>query len=140
MKNNKGSDGKKNRPIYPIGIVAELIGTTDQTLRLYEKNGLIKPSRRNKSRYYSQNDVQWLECIRDIIHEKKISIPAIKKLLEYAPCWEIRNCSEEQKESCSALIEQTKPCWQLNRMICSMEADATCDTCIVYQSQKNLRN
>ena len=49
---------KMAMPLYPIGIVAELIGTTDQTLRLYEKHGLIKPARRNKNRYYSENDIK----------------------------------------------------------------------------------
>jgi hypothetical protein len=51
MKKNMSLDSKdkKEMPLYPIGIVAELIGITDQTLRLYEKHGLIKPARRNKN-------------------------------------------------------------------------------------------
>ncbi len=32
---------KEDMPLYPIGVVAELIGITEQTLRLYEKHGLI---------------------------------------------------------------------------------------------------
>jgi len=68
-------------PLYPIGIVAELIGTTDQTLRLYEKHGLIKPARRNKNRFYSENDIKWLRCLRELIHTKKISIEGIKNCL-----------------------------------------------------------
>jgi MerR family transcriptional regulator/heat shock protein HspR len=113
---------KKGMPLYPIGIVAELIGTTDQTLRLYEKHGLIKPARRNKNRYYSENDIKWLRCIRALIHQRKISIEGIKKLLEYAPCWEITECSEERRSKCSAFIDKTKPCWELNRMICNKES------------------
>jgi DNA-binding transcriptional MerR regulator len=54
LKKELSEDEKKSTPMYPIGIVAELIGTTDQTLRLYEKHGLIKPSRRNKNRFYSR--------------------------------------------------------------------------------------
>ena len=88
---------KKDMPLYPIGIVAELIGTTDQTLRLYEKHGLIKPARRNKNRFYSENDIKWMRCLRELIHNKKISIEGIKKLLGYAPCWELTECSEERK-------------------------------------------
>ncbi|HYA32233.1 MAG TPA: MerR family transcriptional regulator, partial [Thermodesulfovibrionales bacterium] len=75
---------RKGMPLYPIGVVSELLGTTDQTLRLYEKHGLIKPARRNKNRFYSENDIKWLRCVRDLIHVKKISIEGIKKLLEYA--------------------------------------------------------
>ncbi|KAF0146009.1 MAG: MerR family transcriptional regulator [Nitrospirae bacterium] len=136
MKKELTEDEKKEAPLYPIGIVAELIGTTDQTLRLYEKHGLLKPARRNKNRFYSENDIKWLRCLRELIHTKKISIEGIKKLLEYAPCWEITVCSEERKNKCSAYIDKTKPCWELNRMICNKESGKICEDCIVYISKK----
>ena len=136
MKKELTEDEKKEAPLYPIGIVAELIGTTDQTLRLYEKHGLLKPARRNKNRFYSENDIKWLRCLRELIHTKKISIEGIKKLLEYAPCWEITVCSEERKNKCSAYIDKTKPCWELNRMICNRESGKICEDCIVYISKK----
>ena len=136
MKKELTEDEKKEMPLYPIGIVAELIGTTDQTLRLYEKHGLLKPARRNKNRFYSENDIKWLRCLRELIHTKKISIEGIKKLLEYAPCWEITVCSEERKNKCSAYIDKTKPCWELNRMICNKESGKICEDCIVYISKK----
>jgi len=56
---------RKNLPLYPISVAAELLGTTDQTLRLYEKHGLINPSRRNKNRFYSENDIKWIKCLRE---------------------------------------------------------------------------
>ncbi|MEW5744900.1 MAG: MerR family transcriptional regulator [Nitrospirota bacterium] len=121
---------RKEMPLYPIGIVAELIGITEQTLRLYEKHGLIRPARRNKNRYYSDNDIKWLTCIRDIIHNKKISIEGIKKLLGYAPCWEITDCPPERKEKCTAQIDKSRPCWELNKMRCSQERQ--CEDCVVY--------
>jgi MerR family transcriptional regulator/heat shock protein HspR len=127
---------KASTPLYPIGIVAELMGTTDQTLRLYEKHGLIKPARRNKNRYYSENDIKWLRCLRDLIHNRKISIQGIKKLLNYAPCWEITECSEERRNSCTAYIDKTKPCWELNRLICNRESGKICEDCVVYLSKK----
>lgn len=128
---------KKDMPLYPIGIVAELIGTTDQTLRLYEKHGLIKPARRNKNRFYSENNIKWLKCLRELIHNKKISIEGIKKLLEYAPCWELTECSEERKNKCSAYIDKTKPCWELNKRICNKDNKGKlCEDCVVYLSKK----
>lgn len=131
---------KKEMPLYPIGIVAELIGITDQTLRLYEKHGLIKPARRNKNRYYSENDIKWLVCIRDLIHIKKISIEGIKKLLEYAPCWEITECSEEKRNKCTAYVDRTRPCWELNRTICNREPGKMCEDCVVYIASKMKKN
>ena len=139
MKKELTEEEKKEMALYPIGIVAELIGTTDQTLRLYEKHGLLKPARRNKNRFYSENDIKWLRCLRELIHTKKISIEGIKKLLEYAPCWEITVCSEERKNKCSAYIDKTKPCWELNRMICNRESGKICEDCVVYISKKTTK-
>src|SRR3990172_13409106 len=101
MNRELNEEEKKGMPLYPIGVVAELIGTTDQTLRLYEKHGLITPSRRNKNRFYSENDIKWLRCIRELIHNKKISIEGIKKLLDYAPRWEISTCTEQRRNTCT---------------------------------------
>ncbi|MEW6213690.1 MAG: MerR family transcriptional regulator [Nitrospirota bacterium] len=136
MKREFTEEERKNIPLYPIGIVAELIGTTDQTLRLYEKHGLIKPARRNKNRFYSENDIKWLQCLRDLIHKKKISIEGIKKLLDYAPCWEITECPEEKREKCSAYIDRTKPCWELNKMRCRMNSHKICEDCVIYLPRK----
>jgi len=134
---------KKDMPLYTIGVVAELMGTTNQTLRLYEKHGLIKPARKNKNRFYSENDIRWLHCLRELIHDKKISIEGIKKLLNYAPCWGITSCPEEKKNKCLAYIDRVKPCWELNQMICSRKSDSKgslCEECVVYlSSAKNVR-
>jgi MerR family transcriptional regulator/heat shock protein HspR len=127
---DKGDPVKESLPLYPIGIAAELVGATDQTLRLYEKHGLLKPARRNKNRYYSDNDIKWLRCVRDLIHEKKISIEGVKRLLEYAPCWEIRGCPEDSRNSCKAFIDKSKPCWELARKRCKSGKD--CDSCFVF--------
>ena len=129
MANLEDND-KKTLPLYPISIAAELVGTTDQTLRLYEKHGLITPNRRNKNRFYSDNDIKWLRCARALIHEKKISIEGVKKLLEYAPCWEIQGCSEEFRQDCTAFIDRSRPCWEVTRTRCKNGIE--CDTCIVY--------
>lgn len=123
---------RKRMPLYPIGIAAELLEATDQTLRLYEKHGLIAPSRRNKNRYYSENDIKWLKCIRDLIHIKKISIEGVKRLLEYAPCWEIKDCPPEIRDECSAFVDRSRPCWELNKMRCKRDSNQYCEECVIY--------
>ena len=137
MENNDDRARKENLPLYPIGIAAELVGTTDQTLRLYEKHGLVTPARRNKNRFYSDNDVKWLRCIRELIHEKKISIEGVKKLLDYAPCWEIQGCSEESREECSAYVDRSAPCWELTGRHCKNGIE--CAKCLVYLNGKEKR-
>ncbi|NTU43192.1 MAG: MerR family transcriptional regulator [Nitrospirales bacterium] len=139
---DKGVETKKDKtylPLYPIGIVAELIGITDQTLRLYEKHGLITPARRNKNRYYSENDIKWLTCIRDLIHIKKISIEGIKKLMEYAPCWEITDCPEENRSQCTAYVDKAKACWELKTR-CKKENGHICEECVVYIAHHMKKN
>ncbi|NWF75616.1 MAG: MerR family transcriptional regulator [Nitrospirae bacterium] len=129
---------KSEMPLYTIGVVSELLGTTNQTLRLYEKHGLIKPFRKNKNRFYSENDIKWLSCVRDLIHQKKISIEGIKKLLNYAPCWEITDCSDKKKNTCLAYKERVKPCWEMNKMICSRNIGKACEDCVIFlQSKKS---
>lgn len=130
-------------PDYKIGTVAKRVGITSQTLRLYEKYGLIKPERKKKNRLYSENDIRWLLCLREMIHAKKISIEGVKRLLEYAPCWDITNCPEEQRSKCLAYLNRSKPCWELNKMICSNSStsiEEKCKKCIVFLSiQKKIR-
>ena len=96
-------------PVYPIGVAAQILNVHPRTLRIYEDEGLIKPSRKGNRRYFSKNDVTWIGCIRSMIHEEGISIPGIKKLLRYAPCWEITDCPREVCEPCTAKVDQAVP-------------------------------
>ena len=96
-------------PVYSIGVASRILGVHPRTLRIYEDEGLIKPARRGNRRYFSQNDITWIGCIRTMIHDEGISIPGIKKLLRYAPCWEITTCPKEVCESCTARIDIAVP-------------------------------
>jgi len=94
-------------PLFPIGIVAELLQVTDQTLRVYEKSGIIKPSRRNKDRYYSANDIVWLKCIRRFLKEDGLNLKGIEKLMQFVPCYEISPC--EDCANCTAHLKRCVP-------------------------------
>ena len=69
-------------PTYSIGVVADLLEVHPRTLRLYEKAGLLFPSRRGGKRFYSRNDVHWLQCLRRLIHEEGVNISGLQKLLQ----------------------------------------------------------
>ena len=59
----------RGRPLYRISVVAEMLALHPQTLRLYEKKGLIRPSRTTgRTRVYSAEDV---EEIRLILRDRK---------------------------------------------------------------------
>ena len=96
-------------PVYSIGVAAQLLNVHPRTLRIYEDEGLIKPARNGNRRIFSQNNLTWITCIRKMIHDEGISIPGIKKLLRYAPCWEITDCPREVCEPCTAKIDVAVP-------------------------------
>jgi MerR family transcriptional regulator/heat shock protein HspR len=96
-------------PVYSIGVAAQILNVHPRTLRIYEDEGLIKPIRKSNRRFFSQNDITWISCIRNMIHDEGISIPGIRKLLRFAPCWEITDCPREICESCTARVDNAVP-------------------------------
>jgi len=94
----------EKKAIFTIGIAAQMLEVHPRTLRIYEQEELIKPMRKGKWRYYTMNDVKWIECMREMIHEHGISIAAIKKLLQYTPCWNIADCPFEKRKECTAFM------------------------------------
>ena len=123
------------KALYPIGIVAELLNIHPRTLRIYEREGLIKPARRSGKRFFSNNDLKWLRCLRKLIHEDGLNIAGIKKLLTLATCWEIRQCAEEERKSCPAMLDFPVPCWELKPKAC-LNKELECSTCEVYLTKK----
>ena len=95
--------------IYPIGVAAKMLNVHPRTLRIYEAEGLIQPAHVGSRRMFSANDIQWITCLRTMIHEEGISIPGLKKLLEFAPCWEIKGCPAEVHEHCGGLVDRATP-------------------------------
>ena len=122
---------KSNDPIYPISVASKILDIHPRTLRIYEKEGLITPARHGQKRYFSNDDIEWVQCLRHLIHEEGISIPGIKRLLSYSPCWALKACPEEKRESCSAFVDRTLPCWERAGTACAKEL-SQCESCEVY--------
>lgn len=121
-------------PVYTIGTAAKRMGVSAETLRLYEREGLVIPYRtRTGRRMYSQKDLEWIACIRRQIKEKKFTLSAIRGMLSLIPCWEIKPCSIEDRNVCPAYLSSERVCWKLDETgeRCAMEE---CRTCKVYLS------
>jgi MerR family transcriptional regulator/heat shock protein HspR len=97
----------ENKAVFTIGMVAEMLQVHPRTLRNYEDKGLLSPVRKGSWRYYTMRDVQWIECLREMIHSHGISINAVKKLLKYTPCWNIIDCPFEKRQRCSAFFSNS---------------------------------
>ena len=64
-----------DQPVYTIRIAAQLVGVHQQTLRTYEREGLLIPARSaGRQRLYSQNDIDRLLMIRRLIDELGVNI------------------------------------------------------------------
>ena len=64
-----------NQPVYTIRIAAQLVGVHQQTLRTYEREGLLIPARTaGRQRLYSQNDIERLLLIRRLIDELGVNL------------------------------------------------------------------
>jgi len=92
-------------PVYTIGVAARLLKVCAATLRIWERKGLIQPSRMGKNRFYSQCDIERLEQIKGLIQKKRINIAGVKRILNTTRCWEIKKCQPKQREGCPIYLE-----------------------------------
>ena len=92
-----------NQPLFTIGIVADMIGVTQTTLRIWEKKGLVKPQRLGKNRYYSYCDLDRLKNIHYLLQEERMNIVGVKTVINREECWEIKKCGD-LKNTCHVYI------------------------------------
>ncbi|AXH12480.1 heat shock protein transcriptional repressor HspR [Halarcobacter bivalviorum] len=72
-----------NEPVYLISAVAEILNIHPQTLRQYEREGLIKPSRTNgKIRLYSQKDIDHIKYVLTLTRELGINLAGVDLILQ----------------------------------------------------------
>lgn len=70
------------RAVYIISVAAELSGVHPQTLRTYERRGLLKPARTSGgTRRYSQRDVERVQLIQELTQEQGINLAGVLRIL-----------------------------------------------------------
>lgn len=73
---------RTTRAVYVISVAAELVGVHPQTLRAYEREGLIDPARTGGgSRRYSEEDLERLRRIQDLTGEG-LNLAGVRKVLQ----------------------------------------------------------
>lgn len=92
-------------PIYTIGIAAKLLKVCTATLRIWERKGLIKPTRIGKNRFYSRCDMDRLEYVKELIQEKRVNIEGVKNILHTTKCWEVKKCRPREREVCPVYLK-----------------------------------
>ena len=77
MNNREGS-----KKVYHISAVARMYDIHPQTLRLYEREGLLKPSRSDgNTRLYSEDDLRQLEFILSLTRDLGVNLAGIEVIL-----------------------------------------------------------
>lgn len=80
---DEGAKIDKDKPLYVISVAAELVDMHPQTLRLYERKGLIEPSRSaGKTRLYSQRNIEQLQEIRRLTQELGVNLAGVEEIIK----------------------------------------------------------
>ena len=94
---------RKKQGAYMISSVAEMYGIHPQTLRLYEREGLLKPSRtEGNTRLYTDEDLERLEIILSLARDLGVNISGIAIILQ------LRERMEEMQRQMSEFVSYVR--------------------------------
>ena len=71
----------RKQPLFMISVVSRMLGVHPQTLRLYEREGLVTPQRTKRTRLYSQEDVEKLAMIVRLTRELGVNRAGVDIIL-----------------------------------------------------------
>jgi MerR family transcriptional regulator/heat shock protein HspR len=109
-------EGDQRRALYIISVAAELAGVHAQTLRIYERKGLIEPQRtQGGSRRYSDHDIALLRRIQELTNEG-VSLVGVRKILDLelelarsqARIGELQAALEQARRDLAEAVEATR--------------------------------
>jgi len=73
---------ERDEPLYVISIAAQILDIHPQTLRYYERAGLIQPSRTpGNIRLYSQEDIERLQLIQRLVEDLGVNLAGVEVIL-----------------------------------------------------------
>ena len=94
---------RKSKGAYMISSVAEMYGIHPQTLRLYEREGLLKPSRtEGNTRLYTEEDLERLEFILNLARDLGVNIAGIAIVLQ------MRERMEEMNRQMQSFVDYVR--------------------------------
>jgi len=75
----RNMEPEDDEPCYVISVAARMIGVHAQTLRYYERQGLLAPSRSSgKTRFYSPRDIERLRRIRTLTNDLGVNLAGVE--------------------------------------------------------------
>lgn len=84
MEKDEGRAARsEDRAVYIISVAAELAGVHPQTLRIYERKGLLSPKRTaGNTRRYSDRDITRLQMIQELTQSQGVNLAGVKMIME----------------------------------------------------------
>ena len=71
------------KPLYMIGVVADMVKVHPQTLRFYEKKGLVRPSRtEGQTRMYSEDDVEEIARLLRLTRDLGVNLAGVEVIIK----------------------------------------------------------
>jgi len=91
----------EKRPLYMISVVAEMFAIHPQTLRAYEREGLLRPARTDgNTRLYSQEDVERIELILRLTKDLGVNLAGVEVILN------MRERMDEMRHQMNEMFQQ----------------------------------
>lgn len=73
---------ERKKPLYMIGVVSEMLHIHPQTLRIYEREGFIKPKRtEGNTRLYSDDDIERIKTILRLTRDMGVNLAGVDMIL-----------------------------------------------------------
>ena len=103
------STNDRTRAVYVISVAAELAGVHAQTLRIYERKGLVEPARTpGGSRRYSDRDISVLQRIQELTNEG-LNLAGVKRVLDLeADNQQLRRQLDELQRDAAAAVDAAR--------------------------------
>ncbi|GAK50622.1 transcriptional regulator [Candidatus Moduliflexus flocculans] len=90
----------RDKPVFMISVVAEMLDIHPQTLRLYEREGLVVPKRTDgNTRLYSQDDIDKLRRVLSLTRELGVNLAGVEVILS------MRQKMEQLQDAVEQLVQ-----------------------------------
>ena len=91
----------EDEPVYMIGVAARMVSCHPQTLRMYEREGLVAPHRSHTNlRLYSDTDIERLRMIKRLTQELGVNLAGVEVILD------LLDRAEKQQHEIASLKRQ----------------------------------
>ena len=96
---------EREKAVYMISVVSELLGVHPQTLRLYEREGFVRPSRTEGGvRLYSQGDVEKIQMVLRLTRELGVNLAGVEVILSMRE--KMEKLQEEMEQSMDRMRQE----------------------------------